>query len=86
MSSEGPTTSFFDMLWHAHPQFKAFLRVLDCEGLAVPLLQWGDIPEPRTRGRFVSALASNTARCLLDEPSGWVASEPELLKAVKELS
>ena len=73
----------FDMLWHVHPQFKAFLRVLNGEGLAVPLLQWGDIPQPRTRGRYVSALASKATRCLEDEPSGWVASEPEILKAVK---
>lgn len=72
-----------DMLWQAHPQFKAFLSVLNYEGLAVPLLQWGDIPEPRTRGRYVSALASNATRCLEDEAAGWVASEPEILEAVK---
>ena len=73
----------FDMLWHAHPQFKAFFRVLNSEGLAVPLLQWGDIPKPRTRGRYVSALASNATRCLEDEPSGWAASEPNILEAVR---
>ena len=72
-----------DMLWQAHPQFKAFIRVLNCEGLAVPLLQWGDIAPPRTRGGYVSALASNAARCLEDEPSGWAASEREVLAAVK---
>ncbi|MCY4580571.1 MAG: hypothetical protein OXD31_16205 [Chloroflexi bacterium] len=72
-----------NMLWHAHPQFRSFLRGLSEDGIAVPLLQWGELPEPRTRGRYVSYLSTRVSMHLADEPCGWVASEAEVLAAVK---
>ena len=72
-----------DMLWGAHPQVKLFFRVIESKSFAVPLLQWGDVPEPRTRGRYVNFLASRVAQCLGNEPSGWTAAEPDILEAIK---
>ena len=72
-----------NMLWHAHPQFSSFLRELGEDGIAVPLLQWGELPEPRSRGRYVSCLSSRIAKHLADEPCGWAASESDVLAAVK---
>ena len=71
------------MLWQAHPQFRMFLGKLSDNPLSVPLLQWRDTPEPRTRGRYVSSLAHRAAQCLEEEPSGWTASASDILESVK---
>ena len=41
-----------DMLWHAHPQFATFLQALEARGVEIPLLQWAEVPAPRTRDRY----------------------------------
>ena len=72
-----------EMLWHAHPQFRSFLRALCEDGVTVPLLQWGELPEPRTRARYVSHLASRVAEVLENESCGWTALRSDILAAVK---
>ena len=72
-----------DMLWQAHPQFRMFLGELSDEPISVPILQWSDTPEPRTRGRYVSSLANSAAQCLEEESSGWTASASDILESVK---
>ena len=71
------------MLWQAHPQFRMFLGELSDQPISIPILQWRDTPEPRTRGRYVSSLAHRAAQCLREEPSGWTASESDILASVK---
>ena len=71
------------MLWHAHPQFRSFLRALFEDGITVPLLQWGELPEPRTRARYVSHLSSRVAESLENESCGWTSSGSDVLTAVK---
>ena len=71
------------MLWQAHPQFRMFLGGLRDEPISIPLLMWSETPEPRTRGRYVSALAQRAALCLKEEPSGWTASASDILESVK---
>ena len=72
-----------EMLWYAHPQFRSFLRALNEEGITIPLLQWGELPEPRTRPRYVSHLSSRVAESLENESCGWMASGSDVLTAVK---
>lgn len=71
------------MLWQAHPQFRMFLRELNDESISVPLLQWSDTPEPRTRGHYVSSLVRRASLYLREEPSGWTASESDILGSVR---
>ena len=61
------------MLWHAHPQFRAFLRVVDHQSLVVPLLHWGEVQEPRNRDRYLELLPPWVARYLEAEESGWTS-------------
>ena len=71
------------LLWRAHPQFVAFLRAVSNEGLVIPLAQWGELPEPRTRERYLSFLTSRVVEGLRVEPSGWTASGSDIRQAVE---
>ena len=71
------------MLWHAHLQFKAFLRAVDSRGLVIPLLQWSETPEPRHRDRYLELLSLWVARHLEVEESGWASSVGEIREAVE---
>ena len=72
-----------DMLWHAHPQFKTFLKVIEGRGLEIPLLQWAEMPAPRTRDHYRDFLPVWVARHLEVGQSGWTASESEVREAVE---
>ena len=71
-----------EMLWQAHPQFKAFLTVLGRQGLEIPLLEWSDMPPPRTRERYLEFLPPWVAEKLGLGQSGWTASESDVREAV----
>ena len=71
-----------EMLWRAHPQFKAFLTVLGRQGLEIPLLEWSDMPPPRTRERYLELLPFWVAEKLELGESGWTASESDVREAV----
>ena len=68
------------MLWKTHPQFEGFLRAISVNpaGLVVPLAQWGQLPLPRTRERYVGFLTERVAAALEVDELGWSATAPEI--------
>ena len=46
------------LLWNTHPQFAAFLKEIDGQGLVIPLLPWNQVPEPITRGPLSATSAA----------------------------
>lgn len=70
------------LLWNTHPQFVAFLKVTDGEGLVIPLLPWRHVPAPITRDRYLRLLPRWVSERLKAEPSGWTASEDEIGQSV----
>ena len=66
------------LLWNTHPQFAAFLKEIDGQGLVIPLLPWNQVPEPITRDRYLRLLPRWVSEHLEAEPSGWTASESEI--------
>jgi hypothetical protein len=71
-----------------HPQFRAFLGAVGAydragrRAFVIPLLRWGDAPEPRTRDRYLSALAGWAANGLATSDCGWSATEADIGTAV----
>ena len=72
------------MLWKTHPQFEGFLRAIsvDRAGLVVPLAQWGELPLPRTRERYVDFLSERVAEALRNGESGWSAARLDIRTAI----
>jgi hypothetical protein len=76
------------LLLDTHPQFKGFLSAVgaisndDGKAFIVPLIRWGDVTEPRTRERYVAALAAYAARGVASGSCGWAAGEQEIAAAV----
>ncbi|MXX28050.1 MAG: hypothetical protein F4Z82_21735 [Caldilineaceae bacterium SB0668_bin_21] len=70
------------LLWNTHPQFAAFLKEIDGQGLVIPLLPWSRVAEPVTRDRYLRLLPRWVSERLGSEPSGWIASESEIGEAV----
>ena len=68
------------MLWKTHPQFEGFLRAISVNrtGLVVPLAQWGELPLPRTRDRYIHFLTERVADALKTGESGWSTTESEV--------
>ena len=66
------------LLWNTHPQFAAFLKEIDGQGLVIPLLPWNQVPEPITRDRYLRLLPRWVSEHLEAAPSGWTASESEI--------
>lgn len=69
------------MLWQAHPQFVAFLKALN-GGLVIPLAQWGELPEPRSRDRYVDFLTFRIVDGFSMGPAGWWAPESDIRQAI----
>ena len=72
------------LLWNTHPQFVAFLKEIDGQGLVIPILPWSQVPEPITRNRYLRLLPRWVSECLGTEPSGWTASESEIGESVRQ--
>ena len=70
------------LLWNTHPQFAAFLKEINGQGLVIPLLPWGRVSEPVTRDRYLRLLPRWVSERLGAEPSGWTASESEIEESV----
>ena len=68
------------MLWQTHPQFGGFLRAISVNpaGLVVPLAQWGQLPLPRTRERYIEFLTERVAAAVGVAELGWTATVPEI--------
>ena len=71
------------MLWYAHPQFRAFLRVINNQSLVVPLFQWGEMPEPRSRDRYLELLPLWVARHLEVGESGWASTVADIRTGIE---
>jgi hypothetical protein len=69
-------------LWNAHPHFAGYLRVLRSDGLTIPLAQWTDMPEPRSRERFVDLLVERVATGVADGRTGWQATSDEIRRGI----
>ena len=80
----GAYDELLDMLWHAHPQFAAFIDAIATPGMVIPTLPWSRLAEPRTRINYVRSLVPWVVECIGDEQSGWTASESETRAAVGE--
>ena len=80
----GAYDELLGMLWKTHPQFEGFLRAIsvDRAGLVVPLAQWGELPLPRTRDRYVDFLTKRVAEALSNGESGWSATESDVRTAI----
>ena len=80
----GAYDELLGMLWKTHPQFEGFLRAVsvDRAGLVVPLAQWGELPLPRTRDRYVDFLTKRVAEALSNGESGWSATESDVRTAI----
>ena len=66
------------LLWNTHPQFAAFLKAINGQGLVIPILPWSQVPEPLTRDRYLRLLPQWVSESLGAEQSGWTASESEI--------
>ena len=68
------------MLWKTHPQFEGFLRAISVSpaGLVVPLAQWGQLPLPRTRERYIEFLTKRVADAADTTDLGWSAPTSEI--------
>ena len=76
-------------LIHTHPQLAGFLTIVGVTGayvaarsFTVPLLRWGDVPEPRNRERFIAHLADHASRELANSDCGWMAPFEEIAGSV----
>ena len=68
------------MLWKTHPQFEGFLRAISVNhaGLVVPLAQWGQLPLPRSRDRYIQLLTERVADAAEAGETGWSATASEV--------
>lgn len=77
-----------DRLIRRHPQFDAFMRAIGLFGdesrssFTIPLIRWGDVPQPRSRERYISHLADYAAHGVRSTECGWTASSAEISHAV----
>ena len=80
----GAYDELLGMLWKTHPQFEGFLRAIsvDRAGLVVPLAQWGELPLPRTRDRYVHFLTERVVEAVRIGESGWSATESDVRTAI----
>ena len=77
-----------DTLLGHHPQFKSFLVTIGAFGgperqsFEVPLMRWGDLRKPRSRERYVQALALHISQELSTNGAGWTADASEVQSAI----
>ena len=70
--------------WNAHPHFGGYLRALRGRGLTIPLAQWTDMAEPRSRERFVDLLVERVCVGIAGGEAGWEASGDEIGRAISD--
>jgi hypothetical protein len=66
-----------------HPQIAGYLRLMARGGLVIPLTNWGQVKEPRSRDAYVRHLAETASRVLAAENAGWVAEAPDIEEHVR---
>jgi hypothetical protein len=72
-----------NLLWRTHPQFSAFMNALRGR-LIIPNAQWGELPEPRSRKRYVTFLAERVENVLKSEKAKWSATQNEVESSIVE--
>lgn len=80
----GAVDELLEMLWVAFPQFAGYLRVMARGGLTIPLAQWLEFPEPRTREAYIRNLARKVAEAVSTQDRGWTATEDVVQAAVTD--
>jgi hypothetical protein len=80
----GAIDELLEMLWAGFPQFAGYLRVVAKGGLTIPLAQWLEFPEPRTRETYVRNLARKVGEAAAAQDLGWAASGEEAHAAITE--
>jgi hypothetical protein len=73
--------ALLNMLWKMHPQFPAFVAAVQ-EGLTIPLAQWGELRQPRSRDCYVDFLVDRVVDGLQSESAGWAATTEEVRQAI----
>ena len=77
-----------ETLLRHHPQFKSFLDTIGAFGeserqsFEIPLMRWGDLGKPRSRERYVQALAVHIAQQLSTNGAGWTIDASEARSAI----
>jgi hypothetical protein len=69
------------MLWKVHLQFGGYVRSIS-SGLVIPIAQWGEIPQPRTRERYIDFLVARVSSAVESGNIGWSASEAIIREAI----
>ena len=80
--ARGAYNALLELLWRAHSQFAGYLRVISRGGISVPLAAWGDLPEPRTREKYIDFLTARTSEAVMRGDTGWNATEAEIRDAL----
>jgi hypothetical protein len=74
-------------LWHLHPQFAGYLRVLATGMFSIPTANWGEVHRERAglegRDAYVRFLSARTANAVLRGALGWSATEAETSDAIR---
>lgn len=72
------------LLRDAHPQLAGYLTIAAETGLVVPLANWGEVAEPRSREKYLELLAGRAAEIVRSERAGWSASASDIAAYVRE--
>jgi hypothetical protein len=67
-----------------HPQLAGYFRILESGGLVIPLANWGELRQPRSRTGYLELLASRAADVLRTERAGWKATAAEITDYVRD--
>jgi hypothetical protein len=73
--------ALLQMLWKAHPQFGGYVRSIS-RGLVIPIAQWGEISQLRTRERYIDFLVARVSNAVESGNTGWSASEALIREAI----
>jgi hypothetical protein len=78
-------TELAERLLGIHPQFAGFLKTVGAlasdqprDAFVIPLIRWGDVAQPRTRERYIAALAKWAADGVTSVDCGWSAAEDQI--------
>lgn len=71
------------LLCDLHPQLAGYLSIVEKGALVVPLANWGQVREPRSRTAFLQLLSRHAAEVLQAESAGWVATAEEVAGFVR---
>lgn len=80
----GAIDELLEMLWAGFPQFAGYLRVMSKGGLTIPLAQWLEFPEPRSRETYVRNLAAKVGEAAASGDLGWTVTAGDAHTAITD--